>query len=1165
MDQSNRRLALQACLLILLTSSFLMGVSSLLIDLFPHAPLPPQWRLSTVGAIAVLLVSLGMLALLRDRPQWRRLFGGLVVVLGGYSLGHHLFAPATDSNLAWLTGHARLSPLPAALVLIIGGCCLMPPASPHTWRCYRLVGWLLIGIGAITLAYPLASEMPATSVAGITSLGSVFCLLLGAGLWIVGRQRLYPALSLPRTAVRFGMLGVTASIVVWLASSWGQYSARVDAADKLVSNIANGMEQRVETKVRLIERLAARWQALSEQPSRVIRPLEQIETRTYINDEPSLQALAYLGPAARPRWRVGREPADLLWLMDQLTDPATLSWLRRQEERERRVNWRFPDPQRSSHGLLAVSLDAGRTTMLAALDVAKIIDLQRHLETGGFAISYASHGREWGILSAEDWHEGITPRVFASHEATLPGGPTFTITALDGALSLTSLPGVLPVVFGLLGLMFSYQLIISRALVAIRDEQTTALQRSEQRFRSLFTQHPDAVFAHTRDGIYEGLNPVTETMAGLSERELLGHHFRSVVCEPACSRQDVERTESAFQRAANGLPSSYAMRVSRDGRPPQDLEVTLVPSIVNGEVDGVFGIAKDITARVAAEERLHILERSLEASSNGAVIVDVRQDDKPVIYVNPAFTRITGYLAQEVIGHPPIFLSGDETDPKDIEQIRATVRQGTSLSTTLRAYRRDGTPFWNQLFLSPVRDVSQRITHFIGIMNDISERKEQEQQLAYQATHDVLTGLGNRALFSDHLAHDVELAARNGQTLAVLFIDLDEFKPINDTLGHKVGDQLLVSVADRLRRGLRISDTLARLGGDEFVLLLPDLSHPVEAEEVAARLLDDLNKPHRVNGHELHVSASIGIAMNRGGLDEPERLLQHADMAMYKAKQQGRNTYQLYTEDLDSKLSQRVTLRSELQDAIEHGHLNLHYQPLLDRDGHVDGMEALVRWHHPTKGFISPATFIPIAEETGQIIRLSRWVMRQACQDARRLVEQGLLRGRMAINLSPLQFHRPNFLGTLRNVLDETGLAPEHLELELTEGILMRDTDGAIDILHALSGMAVSTAIDDFGTGFSSLSYLRDLPIDKIKIDRSFVMDAAESDKNAAICQGVITLAQELDLRVVAEGIETAEQHDYLMSLGCDVFQGFLFARPMPLDSLSTWLTQRAAMSTNRG
>ncbi|WP_404375050.1 putative bifunctional diguanylate cyclase/phosphodiesterase [Vreelandella aquamarina] len=1155
MNQSNRRLAIQAWLLILLTSSFLMGLSIFLLDLVAYVPLPPQWRLSPDGTLAVLLVSFGLLALLSQQSKWRRLAaGGLMIVLGGYSLGHHLFVPSVDVDLSWLNGRPRLAPMPALLVLIMGGCCLLPQTSLYTQRCYRVIGWVASGVGVATLAYPLIIQTSSTSVAGLTSTGSIFCLIFGVGLLIIVRQRFRPVLLLPRSAIIAGVLGVTASLLIWLASSWVQYHARVTNADNLVSNIADGLLQRVETDTRLIERLAARWLALGDDPNPNV---QQVEMRTLMNDEQSLQAIAYLGPQSQTRWRVGREPEDLLWLMDQLVNPVALGWLRQQGELSRQLSWYFPEPERSSLGLLAVSLDGGQNTMLAAIDFAAIIRKQRHLDTGGFTVTYTSHNRTWGTLSAQDWHEGITPRVFASREVTLPGGPTFTISALDGPLPIASLPGALPVIFGLLGLVFSYQLIISRSLVAIRDQQAAALQLSEQRFSSLFTQNPDAVFAFDKAGHYRSFNPVTESMIGFRESELLNRHFRCVICEPACSRADIEQTEMAFRAAAQGRPYSYTMCYTREGAAPKYLDVLMLPIIVNGEVDGVFGIAKDSTARVVTEERLNILERSLEASNNGAVILDVRKDGNPVVYVNPAFTQMTGYLEQEVLGQSPIFLVGSKTESTDVEKINTAIQNGDSLSTTMRAFRRDGTSFWNQLFLSPVRDGDQHITHFVGIMNDISERKEQESQLAYQATHDVLTGLGNRALFSDHLAHDVELAARSGQTLAVLFIDLDEFKPINDTLGHKVGDQLLISVAERLQQGLRSSDTLARLGGDEFVLLLPDLSHPSEAEEVASRLLEDLNKAHRVSGHELHVSASIGIAVNRGGIDEPERLLQHADMAMYKAKQQGRNTYELFTEDLDSKLSQRVSLRSDLQEAIEQGHLSLHYQPLLNRDGHVDGLEALVRWHHPTKGFISPATFIPMAEETGQIIPLSRWVMRRACQDAQRLVSEGVLTGRMAVNLSPLQFHRPNFLSTLRNVLKETGLAPEHLELELTEGILMHDTDGAIDILNALSGMGVSTSIDDFGTGFSSLRYLRDLPIDKIKIDRSFVQDAAKSDKNAAICQGIITLAQELDLRVVAEGIEIPEQHDYLMSLGCDVFQGYLFARPMSLDSLTTWLAQQ--------
>ncbi|GKW48206.1 putative bifunctional diguanylate cyclase/phosphodiesterase [Halomonas sp. NCCP-2165] len=1163
MNMNSRHLGLQAWLLILLISSFLIGVTSLLIDLWGYAPLPPQWRLSTDGAIAVVLASMGLLALLGKQSRWRYPVGGLLLTLGGYCLGHYLLVPATDSGLSGLTGYPRLSPLPASLVLVMGSCCFLPPRADLTRIIYRLFGGLALGIGAFTLAYPLTLDTPPISVWGITSMGGLFFLLLGASLLVMVRLNASPTPPLPRAAIAVGILGATVSIVIWLVSSWIQYNARVAEADKLVNNISLGIAQHIESRVEMIARLKGRWMALRERPIGAVRHLQQLELRSYLEDEPSLKAIAFLGPDLQPQWQMGREPEDLLWLTDQLTAPETLDWLHQQDDVSQRTRWYFPDPENSGYGVLSISLDGGLSTMVATLDLTEVIQMVRHLNTDGFTIHYSSEGKEWGMQYAHDWHESISPRSFASRQSVLAGGPTLTVTALDGPLSLTSLPGALPVVFGLVGLGFTHLLIISCALALIRDAQAVALRRSEQRFRSLFSQHPDAVFAHSRDGIYESLNPMAEVITGIPEKELVGRPIHSIICEPACSKQDIQDTESAFLNAASGVPSSYTMRLSLKGRPSQDLEVTMVPIVVNDEIDGVFGIIKDITKRVLAEERLHVLERSLEASSNGAVIVDVREEEKPVIYVNPAFTRITGYREQEVIGAPLVFLNSDKTSSQDIQQIQAALYHGRSLSTTIRVYRRDGTPFWNQLFLSPVHDAQQQITHFVGIMNDISERKEQESQLAYQATHDVLTGLGNRALFSDRLSHDVDLATRNGQTLAVLFIDLDEFKPVNDTLGHKVGDRLLISVAERLRQGRRASDTLARLGGDEFVLLLPDLSGPGEAEEVADRLLKDLDKPHRIGEHELHVSASIGIATNHGGIHEPERLLQHADIAMYQAKQQGRNAYQSYTEDLDSQLSQRVILRSELQEAIECGHLDLYYQPLINREGHVDGLEALVRWPHPTRGFISPATFIPIAEETGQIIPLSRWVIRKACQDARRLVDQGLLRGRVAVNQSPLHFHRPNFLDTLRDALCETGLPATHLELELTEGILMRNAEGAIDILHALSDMGITTAIDDFGTGYSSLSYLRDLPIDKIKIDRSFVQDANSSDKNAAICQGVITLAQQLDLKVVAEGIETAEQHDYLMSLGCEVFQGYLFARPMPLDDLTRWLSKQVHMPSS--
>ncbi|MBB3332099.1 diguanylate cyclase (GGDEF)-like protein/PAS domain S-box-containing protein [Halomonas campaniensis] len=1155
MGPSHRDLSIQACLLILLAGSLLMGLAGLLIELFPRFPLPPQWRLSFDGSLTVLLIGGGLTALVRDHRPGRLACVAAMVLFGGYNLIHNLLAGPDDGGLSWLTGHPRLATTPALLLLLLAFSCLAGLHSRTCRRMRRLVALLAIGLGLIGVIGHLSPEAGVVRTAvgdDFTLLGGLFAMALGVGLLLIARRSDGPVLDLHRPAVAVGVVGISLSIGIWFLGSWTQHHARVAEADKLVGNLTANMVQIADSRSQLIRRMVTRWQASDGLPAPAVR---REEARSYFADVPSLQALAFLDGEAQTRWRRGRDPESLLWLMDQLVSPQTLGWLRRTRARAHDMAWYFPDPDRPQLALVAVgTLDNPRQTMLGVIDLAVLIQRESRLDTGSFRVDFSRDGRPLASLAADSGEEEVASRPFASDTARLPNGPGVTVSALSGPISLASLQGMLPIAVGLLGLLFSYQLIIGRSLVAFRGEQARALRLSEQRFRSLFTQNPDAVFALDTEGTYRSINPVTEAITGAREEELLGRHFHAVITEAVSPPGDVQELEAAFRSASAGRPHAFAMRYRRHDGPQQHLEVSFLPIMVNDRVDGVFGIAKDVSRRVEAEERLRILERSLEASSNAVVISDARQPGFPAIYVNPAFSRITGYLAQEVLGRTPSFLSGPDTDHRDVERIRQALTRGESLSITLRSYRRDGTPFWNQLFLSPVRDADQHVTHFVGIMNDISERKEQENQLAYQATHDVLTGLANRALFGDHLAHDVALARRNGQTLAVLFIDLDEFKPINDTLGHKVGDKLLVSVARRLARGLRPTDTLARFGGDEFVLLLPDLAHADDAQEVAERLLLELTRPHKVAGHELHISASIGIAVNDDDQEDPEKLLQHADMAMYKAKQQGRNAFQVYTGDLDSKLSQRVTLRNELQEAIDRDQLVLHYQPLLDAHGRVDGLEALVRWRHPTKGFISPAEFIPVSEETGQIIPLSRWVMERACRDALGLVHDGLLKGRMAINLSPMQFHRPSFLATLRGVLEETRLPTRHLELELTEGILMKDTDGAIDILNALAGMGISTAIDDFGTGFSSLGYLRTLPIDKIKIDRSFVKDVTASDKDAAICQGVITLARELDLAVVAEGIETREQFEYLRAHGCEVFQGFLFARPMPLEALTEWL-----------
>ena len=707
----------------------------------------------------------------------------------------------------------------------------------------------------------------------------------------------------------------------------------------------------------------------------------------------------------------------------------------------------------------------------------------------------------------------------------------------------------------------SIQRAASAAALAIeRELDRFALRESEQRYSSLFTHNPDAVFSLDADGFLRSVNEAACNITGVSETDIIGLHYRDFVVPG-----DVSKVDLSFRGAVAGKPQRYEVDMLDASGVRRVLDVTNLPIMVDRKSVGVYGVAKDITLRREQETQLRILQRSVEATINGVVIVDATQPDWPMTYVNEPFLQMTGYSRDEVIGRNCNLLHGPDTDPDAIASMQERAAACREIRLTLLQYRKDGSTFWDDLFVSPVPDDNGEITHFVSIHHDVTAQKAHEDDLAHQANHEPLTGLPNRGLLERRLQAAFVEARRANSLLAVLYIDLDEFKPVNDTLGHGVGDSLLNTVARRLSAMLAPGDTLAGVGGDEFVMLLPNLEDWAQVVAVAERALNVLDRPHRIGAHEVHVTGSIGIAINEVSVDTPSVLIRHADMAMYLAKRQGRNTYHWYTDDITATMNERVTMRRQLHDALAADQFALHYQPLIEATtGRVDGFEALIRWHHPERGLVSPVSFIPLAEQTGQITPIGEWVMQRACEDMVAFNGAHGTSYTIAVNISPVQFHGRNFLGSLLDVLENTGLSPHLLKIELTEGVLMENTDAAIDILRTLRSMGVDVFIDDFGTGFSSLSYLKNLPINKVKIDRTFTREITTNAHDAAIAQGIITMAHHLGLEVVAEGIETVAQHEFLLARGCDLFQGYLFARPMPLEELPGFLENQTLVKTRK-
>ncbi len=648
-----------------------------------------------------------------------------------------------------------------------------------------------------------------------------------------------------------------------------------------------------------------------------------------------------------------------------------------------------------------------------------------------------------------------------------------------------------------------------------------------------------------REGLIVRFNSESSRLTGYRPEEVVGRHFADFLIP----EEDRETARARFrQLRGRDFPHTYEnCWLSRDGQ--RRRIVWRNASITNdaGRLDYVVACGMDVTEQRRTEADLLLAQKAFEASGEAIMVTDT---EGRIVSVNQAFTAITGHRPEAVIGQSPRILRSGRHGPEFYAALWQSLRNEGRWQGEIWDRRADGSVYPKWLTITAVRD-GGRSTHYVAVFSDISERKAKEERIRHLAEHDALTGLANRNQLHTRLVQEIERAGRSGRHFALLFLDLDRFKAINDTFGHEVGDELLIMVGTRLRGAVRNTDLVSRLGGDEFVVLLTDLEDNLAAGRTADKLLGALSLPFFAASHQLQVTPSIGVAVYPGDGSDGETLLRHADLAMYEAKQQGRAMVRFFIPALNERAAARASLEQRLGRALAQGDFVLHYQPQVELPGgRITGLEALVRWQDG-EVLRLPEDFIPAAEASGLILPLGDWVLNEACRQMQAWRQAGLPPLPVAVNLSAREFLQPDLPRRVAAALAAAGLEPGALELELTESVAMADVETTGAVLQELAAMGVALAIDDFGTGYASLDYLKRFPVRRLKVDRSFVQDLEHGSDNAAIVSAIIGLSRGLGLRVVAEGVETPAQREFLHRLGCHAAQGYLFAHPLPPEAVA--------------
>ena len=687
---------------------------------------------------------------------------------------------------------------------------------------------------------------------------------------------------------------------------------------------------------------------------------------------------------------------------------------------------------------------------------------------------------------------------------------------------------------------------LQRALTEA-ERVSAELERHLHFTRALVDAIPNPVYFKDREGRYGLYNRAFDELFA-NGQDWMGRRVVDVY-DDKLAREHHERDRLLLERPASTAYEITMPTASGEARQMLYNKVSFVDRM--GEVAGLIGVVTDVTAYKETEKALEASEARFRVLTESSLdLISVVDGDGTLLYQSPALRHLLGFDPAETIGRKVLELVHRDDRDQAIAAFRRVIEVRRSTEPVeFRLRHRNG--MWRTFESLGTNCLDNPFIHGVVFNSrDVTDRKVIQQRIQHLAYHDNLTGLPNRLLFQDRLANSIARADRGSHKLAVLFVDLDNFKNINDSLGHDAGDELLRGVSRRLSQCIRLEDSLARQGGDEFIVLLDTIEDSRGGSIVAQKILNALRQPFRVSGVEQHVSGSVGIALFPEDGRDPQTLMKNADTAMFHAKGQGKNTYQYFTAQMNVAVKRRMTLESALRRAVMQKDFVLHYQPQVNLEtGAIVALEALVRWRS-ADGIVMPADFIPLAEETGLINELGEWVLREACRQAQAWHSMGLARRRMAVNLSARQFTEPGFLEMVTRVLEQTQLDPTCLELEITESQVMRQTESMMALLKRLSEMGVQLAIDDFGTGYSSLSYLKKLPIQKLKIDQSFVRDLNVDPNDSAIVMAIINIARSLELETIAEGVETEAQLATLREKGCDVGQGYLFSRPHAADAL---------------